>query len=73
MLSNHSLLRLVYWTTKSARTTTPNLIKYDLPHPHLRQQVARKSYKYDISGDHIKNKHLYWNQSVESKKHNDKL
>ena len=72
MLSGNSLLRVVYYTRQSKLTTNPKLIRFDLPHPELRQKVHKKSYKYDLSGDHVVNKHLYYNLKQAQKEKNNK-
>lgn len=68
MFSGSSVLRLVFWTYKSRRTNNPKLIRYDLPHPELRYQVPKRSYRYNLDGDHIVNKDLYWNQTEANRK-----
>lgn len=61
------MLRLVYYTRQSKLTTNPKLIRFDLPHPELRQKVHKRSYRYDLTGDHVVNKHLYYDVKEASK------
>jgi|JI6StandDraft_1071083.scaffolds.fasta_scaffold137633_2 hypothetical protein len=65
--TTHSLfLRIAYLTAKSARQTTPNLIK----NPKLTSRgilsPPSKSYAYDLP-DTLKNKHLYWDNTVQNR------
>ena len=59
-------LRLIYGTAKSARQTTPNLIK----NPNLTRRglvtKPNKSYAYEIP-ENISNKHLYWNNTIQNR------
>lgn len=64
--TNSLFLKIVYMTAKSARQTTPNLIK----NPRLTSRgiisPPSKSYAYDLP-DNLKNRHLYWNNTVQNR------
>lgn len=64
--SANLFLRIVFMTAKSARQTTPNLIK----NPKLSSRglvtVPPKSYAYELP-EGLKNRHLYWDNTVQNR------
>ena len=65
-IANNLLLKVVFFTAKSARQTTPNLIK----NPRLTErgilQPTSKSYAYQIPAN-TPNSHLYWNHTEQNR------
>lgn len=65
-IANNLLLKVVFFTAKSARQTTPNLIK----NPRLTKrgllQPTPKSYAYEVP-EGVPNAHLYWNNTIQNK------
>lgn len=65
-IANSLLLRLAFFTAKSARQTTPNLIK----NPRLTERgllkYPNKSYAYEVPAD-LPDRHLYWDNTAQNK------
>lgn len=68
MFNCSTLSRVVFWTSKSRRTTTPNIIKKNTPHINIAFPIQKRSHNYDLSGSHVVNRNLYWNQTENNKK-----
>lgn len=66
MGTNNLLLRIIFGTAKSARQTTPNLIKNPKLTPRGIFSPPSKSYAYNIP-ENIKNRHLYWDNTVQNR------
>ena len=63
---NTLLLHLVFRTAKSARQTTPNLIKNPRLTPRGIVVTPTKSYAYSLP-EGLPNPHLYWNNTVQNR------
>jgi hypothetical protein len=65
-IANNLLLKVVFFTAKSARQTTPNLIK----NPRLTKrglvQPTSRSYTYEVP-EGTPNAHLYWDNTLQNK------
>jgi hypothetical protein len=65
-ITNNLFLKIAFFTAKSARQTTPNLIK----NPRLTSRgiisPPNKSYSYEIP-ENMPNSHLYWNNTLQNK------
>ena len=59
-------LKLIYNTAKSARQTTPNLIKNPILARRGLVTQPNKSYAYDLPED-LPNRHLYWNNTIQNR------
>jgi len=65
-ISNRLLTQIVFFTAKSRRQTTPNLIKNPILTKRGIFKPPIKSYSYEIP-ENIPNSHLYWNNTVQNR------
>ena len=63
---NHLLLKIIFQTAKSARQTTPNLIKNPKLTKHGIFSPPSKSYAYNLPQD-LPNRHLYWDNNLQNR------
>lgn len=64
--TNSLFLRIIFGTAKSARQTTPNLIKNPKLTPRGIFSPPSKSYAYNLP-ENLKNRHLYWDNTVQNR------